>query len=95
MRRLQPTVQETALKTLAPHMEDSTRYSRSKDKGKDSLQVASDRAKREYKREHKAVARELLLSSRPSVVLQKMLKLIMRGNNEIRILLGWKVSKRQ
>lgn len=63
MRRQGPTVQETALKSLAPRMEDPERYSRSKDKGKNPTQVAIDRTRREYKREHKAVARELRLDA--------------------------------
>jgi nucleolar protein 14 len=48
-----------AIKTLAPRMEDPARYSMSKDKGKKSVQAAIDRTRREYKREHKAIAREL------------------------------------
>lgn len=49
----------TVIKTLAPRMEDPERYSMSKDAGKKSVQVAIDRTRREYKREHKAVSREL------------------------------------
>ena len=63
MRRSMPSVRETALKSLAPRLEDPDRYSRSKDKGKDAIQVAADRTRREYKREHKAVARELRLDA--------------------------------
>lgn len=62
-RRLMPTVSSTALKSLAPRLEDPERYSKSKDKGKTALQVAADRTRREYKREHKAVARELRLDA--------------------------------
>ena len=40
-------------------MEDPERYSMSKDTGKKSVQVAIDRTRREYKREHKAISREL------------------------------------
>jgi nucleolar protein 14 len=49
----------SGIKTLAPRMEDPERYSMSKDSGKKSVQVAIDRTRREYKREHKAVSREL------------------------------------
>jgi nucleolar protein 14 len=58
-RRNQPTVTEIGIKTLAPRMEDPTRYSMSRDKGKKSVQAAIDRTRREYKREHKAITREL------------------------------------
>lgn len=54
-----PTVREKAIKSVAPRMEDPSRYSMSKDKGKNATQAALDRTRREYKREHKAVAREL------------------------------------
>ena len=63
MRRSLPTVNDTALKSLAPRLEDPDKYSRSKDKGKSAMQVAADRTRREYKREHKAVARELRLDA--------------------------------
>lgn len=63
MRRVGPSVQERAIRSLAPRMEDPTRYSLSKDKGKSSVQAAIDRTRREYKREHKAVARELRLDA--------------------------------
>jgi nucleolar protein 14 len=62
-RRAGPSISEKAIKSLAPRMEDPTRYSMSKDKGKTSVQAARDRARREYKREHKAVARELRLDA--------------------------------
>lgn len=58
-RRAGPSISEMAIKSLAPRMEDPTRYSMSKDKGKSSVQAALDRTRRELKREHKAVAREL------------------------------------
>ncbi|GKY96000.1 hypothetical protein MPSEU_000560500 [Mayamaea pseudoterrestris] len=54
-----PTIREKAIKSLAPRMEDPSKYSLSKDKGKGATQAALDRTRREYKREHKAVAREL------------------------------------
>ena len=62
-RRRPPSKSETATKSLAPRLEDPERYSKSKDKGKSSEQVANDRTRREYKREHKAVARELRLDA--------------------------------
>jgi nucleolar protein 14 len=54
-----PTVREKAIKSVVPRMEDPSKYSLSKDKGKNATQAALDRTRREYKREHKAVAREL------------------------------------
>jgi nucleolar protein 14 len=50
---------ESAIKSLAPRMEDPARYSMSKDTGKKAVQAALDRTRREYKREHKAISREL------------------------------------
>jgi nucleolar protein 14 len=44
-------------------MEDPSKYSMSKDKGKDAKQAAIDRARREFKREKKAVSRELRLDA--------------------------------
>jgi nucleolar protein 14 len=58
-RRAELSVRDKAIKSLAPRMEDPTKYSMSKDKGKNATQTALDRTRREYKREHKAVAREL------------------------------------
>mmetsp|Transcript_6817 Transcript_6817/g.19698 ORF Transcript_6817/g.19698 Transcript_6817/m.19698 type:complete len:981 (-) Transcript_6817:1779-4721(-) len=58
-RRGRATASEMAIKTLAPRMEDPTRFSMSRDKGKKSAQAAIDRTRREYKREHKAISREL------------------------------------
>ena len=48
-----------SIKSLAPRIEDPSRYSMSKDKKKTAVQAAIDRTRREYKREHKAVSREL------------------------------------
>jgi nucleolar protein 14 len=62
-RRLGPSIQESAVKSLAPRMEDPSKYSMSKDKGKKSVQAAVDRTRREYKREHKAISRELRLDA--------------------------------
>ncbi|CAJ1965900.1 unnamed protein product [Cylindrotheca closterium] len=62
-RQRTSTKTESAIKSLAPRMEDPTRYSMSKDKGKKAVQVAIDRTRREYKREHKAISRELRLDA--------------------------------
>lgn len=58
-RQTGPTAAESGIKTLAPRIEDPSRYSMSRDKGKKSVQAAIDRTRREYKREHKAISREL------------------------------------
>jgi nucleolar protein 14 len=52
-----------AIKSLAPRMEDPSKYTFSKDKGKSAKQAELDRNRREYKREHKAVSRELRLDA--------------------------------
>jgi nucleolar protein 14 len=62
-RRKSASVRELAVKTLAPRIEDPSRYSMSKDKGKSQSQAEHDRNRREYKREHKAAMRELRLDS--------------------------------
>jgi nucleolar protein 14 len=62
-RRQAASVKELAIKTLAPRMEDPSKYSMSKDKGKSQLQAEHDMHRREYKREHKAAMRELRLDS--------------------------------
>lgn len=62
-RRKAASVKELAIKTMAPRMEDPSRYSMSKDKGKSQLKAEHDRNRREYKREHKAAMRELRLDS--------------------------------
>lgn len=62
-RRQGPSIQEKAIKTLAPRLEDPEKYSMSRDKGKSATQAAADRVRREYKREHKAVARELRMDA--------------------------------
>lgn len=61
VRRTGPTTGERAVKSLAPRMEDPDRYSLSRDKGKTATQAALDRTRREFKREQKAVSRELRL----------------------------------
>jgi nucleolar protein 14 len=60
-RKSAPTLREKAIRSLAPRLENPDKYSLSRDKGKSSIQAATDRTRREYKREHKAVARELRL----------------------------------
>jgi nucleolar protein 14 len=60
-RKSGPTLREKAIKSLAPRLENPDKYSLSRDKGKSSIQAATDRTRREYRREHKAVARELRL----------------------------------
>ena len=62
-RRKSASVKELAVKSLAPRIEDPSRYSMSKDKGKSQSQAEHDRNRREYKREHKAAMRELRLDS--------------------------------
>jgi nucleolar protein 14 len=62
-RRLAPSIREKAVRSLAPRLENPDKYSMSKDKGKDATQAAADRIRREYKREHKAVARELRMDA--------------------------------
>lgn len=58
----QPAAQRSAISSLAPRLENPDRYSvTQKDKGKTAIQAATDRSRREYKREHKAVSRELRL----------------------------------
>lgn len=60
-RRSAPSKRGVAIKSLAPRLENPEKFSLSKDKGKNASQSAADRTRREYKREHKAVARELRL----------------------------------
>jgi nucleolar protein 14 len=60
-RRSGASIRQAAIKSLAPRMQDPDKYSMSKDKGKKSAQAAVDRTRREYKREHKAISRELRL----------------------------------
>ena len=52
-----------SIETLAPRLENWEKYSVSKDKGKNSEQVALDRTRRELKRERKAISRELRLDA--------------------------------
>lgn len=62
-RRKAASIKELAIKTMAPRMEDPSRYSMSKDKGKSQLKAEHDMNRREYKREHKAAMRELRLDN--------------------------------
>ena len=50
---------QTAIKSFAPNMEDPDSYKMSKDKTKTQQQAQHARLKREYRREHKAVQREI------------------------------------
>lgn len=63
LRRSGGKPSDNAIKSLAPKMEDPSRYHMSKDKGKTQMQAELDRNRREYKREHKAVKRELRLDA--------------------------------
>jgi nucleolar protein 14 len=62
-RRARLSVRDSAVKSLAPRLENPDRYSFSKDKNKKAEQAALDRTRREFKREHKSVSRELRLDS--------------------------------
>ena len=62
-RRVGASDDTWCFKTLAPRMEDPERYTMSKRLGKVSVQVAIDRTRREYKREHKTVSRELRIDA--------------------------------
>jgi len=62
-RRISANVVEVSVQSLAPRMEDPTKYVMSRDKGKTQIQAERDRIRREYRREHKAVARELRLDA--------------------------------
>lgn len=64
LRRQAAAAEQTvAIKTLVPRMEDPERYTLSKDAGKKAVQSAIDRTRREYKREHKAISRELRMDA--------------------------------
>lgn len=63
MRRAAAKSSEIAIETLAPRMEDPTKYAMSKDLNKTRTQAEKDKLRREYKREHKAVSRELRLDA--------------------------------
>jgi nucleolar protein 14 len=54
---------DIAIETLAPRMEDPNKYFMAKDKNKSRSQAEKDKLRREYKREHKAVSRELRLDA--------------------------------
>ncbi len=63
LRRSAAKASEIAIKSLAPRMEDPDSYSMAKDKGKTRMQAERDKLRREYRREHKAVSRELRLDA--------------------------------
>lgn len=62
-RRTAAKASELAIQTLAPRMEDPSRYTMAKDKNKTKSQAENDKLRRELKREHKAVTRELRLDA--------------------------------
>ena len=62
-RRSGAKVSELAVQSLAPRMEDPDKYSMAKDKGKTEKQASRDKLRREFRREHKAVSRELRLDA--------------------------------
>ena len=62
-RRMGLPFKETAVKSLAPRMQNPNKYSMSKDKDKKAVQAAIDGTRREYKRDHKATSRELRLDA--------------------------------
>ena len=64
LQRRAGMAQDQAIVTLAPRIENPDRYSvTQKDRHKTATQAAADRTRREYKREHKAVSRELRLDA--------------------------------
>ena len=64
LQRRAGMMQDQAIVTLAPRIENPDRYSvTQKDRHKTATQAAADRTRREYKREHKAVSRELRLDA--------------------------------
>lgn len=89
-RRTGPSRQEMAIKSLAPRLEDPLRYNMSKDKGKASTRAAHDSTRREYKREHKAVAREPRMDA--AFVEAERARHV---QNARKIILGWKGSELQ
>jgi Nop14-like family. len=62
-RRSVAKAADIAIETLAPRMEDPNKYFMAKDKNKSRSQAEKDKLRREYKREHKAVSRELRLDA--------------------------------
>ena len=62
-RRSAARASDLAIETLAPRMEDPTKYVMGKDKNKTRSQAEKDKLRREFKREHKAVSRELRLDA--------------------------------
>uniref|UniRef100_A0A7S1FP39 Nucleolar protein 14 n=2 Tax=Corethron hystrix TaxID=216773 RepID=A0A7S1FP39_9STRA len=62
-RRTARSKAEIAVKALAPRMEDPARYQPNANAGKSSAQLQHERLRREYKREHKAAARELRMDA--------------------------------
>ena len=62
-RRSAAKASELAIETFAPRMDDPSKYKMPKDRNKSKTQAEQDKARREYKREHKAVSRELRLDA--------------------------------
>lgn len=62
-RRKSARSAEVSIQSFAPRMEDPNKYVMSRDKGKTQVQAERDRIRREYRREHKAAARELRLDA--------------------------------
>lgn len=64
LQRRAGMIHDKAIVTLAPRIENPDRYIvTQKDRHKTATQAAADRTRREYKREHKAVSRELRLDA--------------------------------
>lgn len=63
LRRSSAKASELAIQSLAPRMEDPDKYAMAKDKNKTREQADRDKMRREYRREHKAVSRELRLDA--------------------------------
>ena len=63
LRRTRANANQLSIQTLAPRLENPSSFSVSKDHGKDRRQAEKDRVRREYKREHKVISRELRLDA--------------------------------
>ena len=62
-RRSSAKASELAIQSVAPRMEDPDKYAMAKDRNKTREQADRDKKRREYRREHKAVSRELRLDA--------------------------------
>ena len=63
LRRTRAKASQLSIQTLAPRMENPSSFSVSRGHGKDRQQAEKDSIRREYKREHKAISRELRLDA--------------------------------